>query len=170
MPSGAAPRADSHPKPPAQPAIAKPADPIKAPVFSPVDDDPFAVRPPATATPKQPEPADDPFAPLKPAPAPQSKPAKPIVAEPTTLKIADGLIPGVDGRLPVRDWSDTSGQFRVKARLISIQGGQVRLLKETGRTTTAATERLSAADRQYLSEVITRYGNDLTKLDQFAAR
>ena len=42
----------------------------------------------------------------------------------------------------------------------------MRLLKETGRTTTVATERLSPADREYVADVVARYGNDLSALDQ----
>lgn len=51
-----------------------------------------------------------------------------------------------------------------------ILDGKVRLLKESGRTTTVPTERLSATDRQYVAEVIARYGSDLSALDQLAAR
>ena len=101
---------------------------------------------------------------------PQSKPSAPLAAEPTTLKFADSLVPGSDGRLPIRDWSDDSGTFRVRAKLVLILEGKVRLLKETGRTTTVPVDRLSANDQAYVNEVITRYGQDLTKLDQLAAR
>ena len=72
--------------------------------------------------------------------------------------------------LPIREWTDNSGQFRVKARLVLILDGKVRLLKESGRTTTVQSERMSAADRQYVAESIARYGSDLSALDQLAAR
>lgn len=72
--------------------------------------------------------------------------------------------------MPSREWVDDSGTFHVKGRLILILDGKVRLLKETGRTTTVPMERLSAADRQYVDEVISRYGSDLTQLQQLAAR
>ena len=36
----------------------------------------------------------------------------------------------------MRQWVDDSGSFRVEGRLILILDGKVRLLKETGRTTT----------------------------------
>jgi SLA1 homology domain 1, SHD1 len=162
---------DALPRTPAQPSIARPADAVKTPAFPPVDDDPFAVRPtPATVPTPAPPQDDDPFAPLPQTPAPQPKAKPPIAAEPTKLPIADSLGPGADGRLPVREWIDNSGQFRVKARLVLILDGKVRLLKETGRTTTVLMERLSAADREYVSDVVARFGIDLTKLDQFAAR
>ena len=105
---------------------------------------------------------------LPPAAQPQPKP--PVAAEPTTLKIAESLVPGADGRLPLRDWTDNSGQFRIKAQLVLILDGKVRLLKETGRTTTVPLERLSAGDQAYVAEVIARYGRDLTTLDQLAVR
>jgi SLA1 homology domain 1, SHD1 len=70
----------------------------------------------------------------------------------------------------VRQWVDDTGTFRVKGRLILILDGKVRVLKETGRTTTVPLTRLSAADRQYVEDVISRYGSDLTQLGQLAAR
>jgi hypothetical protein len=39
--------------------------------------------------------------------------------------------------------------------------GKVRILKETGRTTTVSLERLSAADRAYVEQLLVRYGSDL---------
>jgi hypothetical protein len=58
----------------------------------------------------------------------------------------------------------------VKGQLILILEGKVRLLKETGRTTTVPLSRLSEGDRQYVEEVISRYGTDLSQLGQLAAR
>ena len=96
-------------------------------------------------------------------------PSAPIAPEPT-MKHIDPPSPAADGRLPLREWSDNSGQFRVQARLVLILDGKVRLLKATGRTTTVPTERLSAADHAYVDEVVARYGKDLANLDQLAAR
>jgi hypothetical protein len=86
------------------------------------------------------------------------------------LKIADALVPGPDGRLPNRQWRDDSGKFEVTARLILILDGKVRLLKETGRTTTVPLNRLSTADQAYIAEIVARYGKDLTGLSKLAAR
>jgi hypothetical protein len=119
---------------------------------------------PPTAAPTATQPqSDDPFAPLNPAPAAEPKPSTPIVAEPT-MKRNDMLLPGPDGRLPMREWTDNSGQFRVNARLIVILDGKVRLLKDTGKTTTVPLERLSATDRTYVEQIIGRYGKDLATL------
>jgi hypothetical protein len=82
---------------------------------------------------------------------------------------ADPFQTSADGKLPVRQWVDDSGSFRVKGRLILILDGKVRLLKETGRTTTVPMDRLSDADQRYVAEVISRYGSDLSQL-QLAAR
>jgi hypothetical protein len=60
--------------------------------------------------------------------------------------------------------------FQTQGQLILILDGKVRLLKQTGRTTTVPMERLSAADLQYVEQVIARYGRDLTQLEQLAAR
>jgi SLA1 homology domain 1, SHD1 len=168
------------PKAPASSAPLRPTTPVKPPAFPPVDDDPFA--PPASSggnkasanpTPQPTEPdSDDPFAPL-PA-APRAPVSRPTAAAPTALprgvQLADPVPLGADGRLQVREWVDSSGQFRVQGRLVLLLDGQVRLLKETGRTTTVPMERLSAADRAYVAEVIARYGTDLEQLDQLAAR
>jgi hypothetical protein len=66
-----------------------------------------------------------------------------------------------EGTLAVRQWVDDSGMFRIRGRLIAVLDGKVRILKETGRTTTVPMERLSAADREYVSELLTRYGAEL---------
>jgi hypothetical protein len=152
------------PRPAVVPETASSA-PVAPPTFPKAEDDPFA--PVNQAKPSQPV-EDDPFAPLPPAGA--NKPSAPVVAEPTNLKIADALLPGSDGRLPMREWRDDSGTFTVKARLVLILDGKVRLLKETGRTTTVAQSRLSAADQAYIAEIISRYGKDLLGLDKLAAR
>jgi hypothetical protein len=100
-----------------------------------------------------------------PAPAPA-----PAAAPSSDDPFADPFQTSVDGKLPMRQWVDDSGSFQVKGRLILILGGKVRLLKETGRTTTVPMDRLSDADRQYVEEVISRYGTDLTELSKIAAR
>jgi hypothetical protein len=161
---------DDDPFAPARPtARPAPATSGKS-TLSPANDDPFApatsgrTAPPAAA----PE-DDDPFAPVKSTPAPRAIPAAPIAAEPSK-QLADGLALMADGRLPVRDWSDTTGQFRTRARLVLILGSRVRLLKQTGRTTTVPLERLSPADRAYVEQIIRRYGPELEQLDQLAAK
>jgi len=165
---------------PAPSATPRPATPVAPPAFPPADDDPFAPAPTSgakkranTAPAVERTPVDDdPFAPL-----PSSPPAttsRPKAAAPTALaredNLTDPLRLGADGRLFVREWTDSSGAFRVKGRLVLILDGKVRLLKETGRTTTVPVERLSAGDRAYVAEVIARYGTDLEQLDQLAAR
>jgi hypothetical protein len=119
---------------------------------------------PATSQPHD----DDPFAPLKPATPHNAKPAAPIATEPTMKRI-DPLAPAADGQLPSRQWTDNSNQFQVQARLLLILDGKVRLLKETGRTTTVPLDRLSPDDRAYVDQIISRYGKDLSKLGDLAA-
>jgi len=72
--------------------------------------------------------------------------------------------------LPLRQWTDNSGQYQVQGRLILIMDGKVRLLKETGRTTTVPLDRLSTADRAYVERVVAQYGNDIAALALVAAR
>jgi exonuclease VII small subunit len=85
---------------------------------------------------------------------------KPTPAAESTA--AEALMPDDHGRLPMRQWSDNSGQFRVTACLSLILDGKVRLLKESGRTTTVPTERLSDLDQQYVVDVVEIYGTGLT--------
>jgi hypothetical protein len=98
-----------------------------------------------------------------PAAAPAAAPPK------SDDPFADPFQTSADGKLPMRKWVDDSGTFQVNGRLILILDGKVRLLKETGRTTTVPMERLSEADRQYVEEVIGRYGRDLSQ-NKLAAR
>lgn len=132
-----------------------PAPKPAAPAPSPDEDDPFAPAPaapsakpkappvrPAIPAPPKPD-GDDPFAPLPAKPAtPPAKPAADPAADP--FKIS------AEAPRPIREWVDDTGLFHVRGRLIAIQGGKVRILKETGRTTTVPLSRLSMADRQYV--------------------
>ncbi len=139
------------------PPAAAPASRSQPPALSP-DDDPFAPALAPTpivpaAPPKAPavRPAipratpddDDPFAPAPARPgAPAAKPAADPSADP--FKILAQV------ERPVRDWVDDTGLFRTRGQLVTIFDGKVRILKETGRTTTVPLSRLSTADRQYV--------------------
>jgi hypothetical protein len=159
------------PKSPATPANTQPPAPVSPPAFPPVDDDPFApLNPGSQRTPTTRPNEDDPFAPIGSQSGLNLRSEGPIARDRVAAASDGQLVPASDGRLPLRQWNDNSGQFRVAARLVLILDGKVRLLKETGRTTTVPMERLSAADRAFVAEVVGLYGNDLTKLDQLAAK
>jgi len=98
-------------------------------------------------------------------PTPGPAAAKPKSDDP----FADPFQTSADGKLALRKWVDDSGTFRVQGRLILILEGKVRLLKETGRTTTVPLQRLSDADRRYVEEIISRYGDDLSQQGTLAA-
>jgi hypothetical protein len=55
-----------------------------------------------------------------------------------------------DAREPMRLWTDNTGKFQVRARLLVILDGKVRLLKDTGRTTTVPFNRLSKGDLAFV--------------------
>jgi hypothetical protein len=143
------------------------------PAPAPADEDPFApVAPapkPAAPAPAAPAPADvDPFAPVAPAApapapaAPAADPAAPAPAKPADADpFADPFKISAEGQLPIREWNDNSGNFKIDGRLIAILDGQVRILKTTGRTTTVPMRRLSEADQKYVAEIINRHGNGL---------
>jgi SLA1 homology domain 1, SHD1 len=121
----------------------------------PDEDDPFAPAPSAApkaaarrANPAAPAPEDDdPFAPL---PAKQQAPPAASPAKPAADPAADPFKILAQTERPVRDWVDDTGLFRTRGQLVAILDGKVRILKETGRTTTVPLSRLSAADRQYV--------------------
>jgi hypothetical protein len=54
---------------------------------------------------------------------------------------------------PMRHWSDDSGTHHAQGWLVEVRTDRVRILKVNGRHTTVWTESLSAADRDYVSEV-----------------
>jgi hypothetical protein len=54
-----------------------------------------------------------------------------------------------------RTWTDSSGKFRVQAKFVADEGGNVRLVREDGKEFTVPAARLSAADRQYLQSLRT---------------
>ena len=54
---------------------------------------------------------------------------------------------------PMRHWSDDTGTHHAQGWLVEMRTDRVRILKVNGRHTTVWTESLSAADRDYVSEV-----------------
>lgn len=67
---------------------------------------------------------------------------------------------------PVRKWLDVTGNFQTTGKLIAILDGKVRILKETGKTTTVPFERLSDVDRDYVTKLMA----STRKLGPIAAR
>jgi hypothetical protein len=57
---------------------------------------------------------------------------------------------------PMRHWSDDTGTHHAQGWLVEMRTDRVRILKVNGRHTTVWTESLSAADRDYVSEVGVR--------------
>jgi len=53
---------------------------------------------------------------------------------------------------PMRTWNDVSGKFKVRASLLGVEDGQVRLRRYDGRTITVPLEKLSEADQQWIAK------------------
>jgi hypothetical protein len=70
--------------------------------------------------------------------------------------------------LPMRTWSDNTGNFQIRGRLAVILDGKVRIFKENGRYTTVSLERLSDADRDYVEQKLAEFG--LGEIGDLAAR
>lgn len=66
---------------------------------------------------------------------------------------ADSDHPSVpdDNAEQLREWTDSTGAFRVTAILIQVQGSEVHLQRENGRKIVVPIDRLSDTDRKYLS-------------------
>jgi hypothetical protein len=134
---------------PVAPALPEPPARSPAPAPSPDEDDPFAPQAPAPAPAVD---EDDPFAPA-PAGNRTGQPAVPARPAPAADSFADPFQTSAALSAPLRQWTDDSGLFQIRGRLIAILDGKVRILKTTGRTTTVPLARLSAADRQYVARL-----------------
>lgn len=53
---------------------------------------------------------------------------------------------------PVREWTDNTGKFKVRATLVQVADGKVTLRKEDGKEIVISLTRLSAADRDFLQQ------------------
>lgn len=51
----------------------------------------------------------------------------------------------------VRTWTDATGKHKVEAELVGVADGKVTLRKTDGKTTTIALDKLSDADREYVT-------------------
>jgi len=58
----------------------------------------------------------------------------------------------------IRQWVDDTGNFRITGQLVAVLEGKVRILKSTGKTTTVSMERLSQADREYVTQTLAKIG------------
>ena len=71
-----------------------------------------------------------------------------------------------------RTWSDKTGKFKVKAKLLSNAEGKIKLLKEDGLVITVPIDRLSEADQKFLNEKDNPFSggeplkNDMTEMDR----
>jgi hypothetical protein len=70
--------------------------------------------------------------------------------------------PRVD-REGMRLWTDNTSMYSVVARLVAVQNGKARLLKDTGRYTTVPLGRLSAPDLEFVERYV-RAANEATKV------
>jgi outer membrane protein assembly factor BamB len=63
---------------------------------------------------------------------------------------------------PVRTWTDATGEYRVQATFIELKEGRVWLQKQDGKTIGVGLERLSAADRDWVSRQTAAPAADAT--------
>jgi hypothetical protein len=60
--------------------------------------------------------------------------------------------------LVAREWTDATGKFRVEAELVVVKNGKVYLEKADGTAVSVPVDRLSDADRKYLSSISEKQG------------
>ena len=134
--------ADTAPAPPADAAPEKPADDVED-LFKDTDE-----KKAATSEPAPEEPMD---------PAPSSE-VEDLFSEPTDKPSTSA---GLDSKpaekelSPMRLWTDNTGKFQVRARLLVVGDRYVRLLKDTGRTTTVPFSRLSGSDLAFVQHQVS---------------
>jgi hypothetical protein len=159
--------------PPAEAAPTTPPAEEPADLF-PAETPPAETAPPAepttppAETPATPPAEDDLFggesteaAPAATEPAPTTPPAEPPTTPPADdEKAADDLFGSANDVLreaggldssEMRLWVDNTGKYSVNARLIRFLDGHVRLMKDTGRTTTVPMNRLSERDLAFVN-------------------
>lgn len=133
----------------------EPAAPLEDPTADPADDL-FDMEAPATTEP----------APAEEAPAESEAPAEEnteddIFGAREILREAGGLASN-----ETRVWVDNTGHYSVKARLVRFVDGKVQLLKDNGRTTTVALDRLSERDLQFVNRQASAHKATMTQTVQ----
>jgi SLA1 homology domain 1, SHD1 len=148
---------DAPAAPPAEPAEAEEAidfsdtTPDSADVAEPAD----AAEPADEVAGEEPAMEDAATEPTEPTEsAEDAEPAEPMSSD---TKHRDAEAPAADlaANQPAADdgmrlWTDNTGKYHVRARLVLVRDGKVRLQKETGRFTTVPFERLSVADLAFV--------------------
>jgi hypothetical protein len=84
---------------------------------------------------------------------------------PSILREAGGLASN-----EMRLWTDNSGSYSCRGRLIRFYEGQVRLLKENGRTATVPLARLSTGDLEFVNRQASAQQAEVGKTAQSPAK
>ena len=138
--------ADATPAKPDDAAPAKPAEKADdvEDLFKDTDE-----KKAATSEPAQEEPMDT---------APSSE-VEDLFSEPTdkpsTSAGRDAKPADAEELSPMRLWTDNTGKYQVRARLLVVGDRYVRLLKETGKTTTVPFSRLSGSDLAFVQHQVS---------------
>lgn len=74
----------------------------------------------------------------------------PAANVPASRVVNSPAVTPVEQSNAMRLWTDNTGKFQVKARLVSVGRNHVRLLKESGKFTTVPFDRLSRADLAFV--------------------
>jgi outer membrane biosynthesis protein TonB len=124
--------------PPTLKAPEKPAEMAPPPAATPAPVAPAPAAPKAAIEPEKPVVPPVPAGPAVPAPAAPGVPPTPAKDSPFGMN--NGL----------RTWSDATGQYRLEARLVSVQDNLVRLCNAEGKFFRIAMQQLSPADQQFV--------------------
>jgi SLA1 homology domain 1, SHD1 len=69
----------------------------------------------------------------------------------------------------MRQWTDNTGNFSCRGRLVRFYDGQVRLLKSNGRTATVPLARLSTGDLEFVNRQASAQQSEVGKTAQSSA-
>jgi hypothetical protein len=75
--------------------------------------------------------------------------------KPSTSASLDAKATDVEESSPMRLWTDNTGKYQVRARLLVVGDRYVRLLKDTGKTTTVPFSRLSGSDLAFVQHQVS---------------
>jgi hypothetical protein len=126
--------------------------PAEQPVPAPAPTEPSPQPPETEASPAA---ESGPESEPAPAPEPVAESDPPETAAPPQIE-SEADPASARRNFELREWVDSSGSFRVTARLVQFAAGKVRLEKENGEVIEVPLERLSENDRNYITEMLKR--------------
>ncbi len=87
------------------------------------------------------------------------------VFPPSDIRVLGGGA-GNAAKRPLRNWTDATGKFKQKARFVKLDGDELTLETEAGKTITMSLEKLSEADQAMARKIAAKAGPAVPKADE----